>query len=455
MSPSSAAPLQFHNPFVAQVLNLTQQLRAYEYLPAAEQAALQQQQLHSLLLHAHQYSPFWRQRLTVCGFDPRRVVPGFLQRLPILSRQDVQESFEALRARWPGLDDAGVSVTTTSGSTGQPVRVERANEIYTPLYEALLWNEVLWHGRDPTRKVAVLGAGLKDREQAAWGQFYALSGWHGACVVRKLDDRPMMSHLAWLVEQRPDYLKCSPFVASELAQLALNNGITLPLRQITSQSERVAPSQRRICQAAFGAKIVDRYSCEETGLIAIQCPEHDHLHVLNATVLLEIVGDDGRPCAPGQVGRVLLTSLYSFAMPIIRYDLGDLAEWGEPCPCGKTLPVIKRLWGRQRHQALLPTGALLPMPFLGDDLGKVQALREFKITQYQGGELDLQVKTSRPLTKAEHDELRGYFNSNALQGLPLFIREVDEIDWGLGWKREEFTRLDTAMPVAKTATDTP
>ena len=451
MIAASAAPLRFHSPFAAQVLGLTQQVRAYERLSAAEQAALQQRQLHSLLQHAHQYSPFWRQRLAACGFDPRQAAPGFLQHLPVLSRQEVQESFESLRARWPGLEDAGVSVATTSGSTGQPVRVERANALYAPLYEALLWTEVLWHGRDPTRKVAVLGSGLKDRSQPSWGPFYALNGWHGTCVVRKLDERPMMSHLAWLVEQRPDYLKCSPFVASELAQLALSHGITLPLQQIAIQSERVTPSQRRICLEAFGAKIVDRYSCEETGLIAIQCPEHDHLHVLNATVLLEIVDEEGRPCVPGQVGRVLLTSLHSFAMPIIRYDLGDLAEWGEPCPCGMTLPVIKRLWGRQRHRALLATGELLPMPFLGDDLGKVTALREFKITQYKGGELDLQVKTSRPLTPGELEELRGYFNSNALQGLPLFIREVDEIDWGAGWKREEFMRLDSPMPTALTA----
>lgn len=106
----------------------------------------------------------------------------------------------------------------------------------------------------------------------------------------------MNTHLAWLVEQKPAYLKCSPHVAAELDQQALDQGLALPLRQIIAQSERVAPRQRALCLQAFGARIIDRYSCEETGWIALQCPEHDHLHALSATTLVEIVNDHGQPC---------------------------------------------------------------------------------------------------------------------------------------------------------------
>jgi phenylacetate-coenzyme A ligase PaaK-like adenylate-forming protein len=70
--------------------------------------------------------------------------------------------------------------------------------------------------------------------------------------------------------------------------------------------------------------------------------------VQSESVLLEIVDDAGRACAPGRAGRVVVTSLHNFATPLIRYELGDLAEFGAPCACGRSLPVISRVLGRSR-----------------------------------------------------------------------------------------------------------
>src|SRR5690606_19383274 len=108
------------------------------------------------------------------------------------------------------------------------------------------------------------------------------------------------------------------------------------------------------------------------------------------------------PCPPGQVGRVLVTALHSFAMPLIRYDIGDLASWGEPCGCGITLPVIEKLWGRTRHQVRLPDGGSLPMAFIGDELGLINAIREFRIYQYADNSLEIQVAVNSTLS--EDDE---------------------------------------------------
>ena len=88
------------------------------------------------------------------------------------------------------------------------------------------------------------------------------------------------------------------------------------------------------------------YTCQEAGYLALQCPDYPHFHVQSENVLLEVVDDVGQPCGPGEVGRVLITSLNNFATPLIRYELGDYAEVGAPCPCGRGLPVLKRIMGR-------------------------------------------------------------------------------------------------------------
>lgn len=444
-----AAPLRFYAPHAAQMLLMTQQIRAHERLPADAQQALQSTQLHQLLCHAHKNSVFWRQRLEHAGFvpdGPHTDSGAVLRRLPILTRGDLQQHFEAARARWPGLADDDIAVSTTSGSTGLPVRVEKAASLYAPVYSAIAWIDALWHQRDARQKIAVLGIGTTDGRQASWGQMYEALGLWGETVSRNLAAHPMNTHLAWLVEQEPAYLKCSPHVAAELAQQALDQGVALPLQQIIAQSERVTPRQRALCLQAFGARIIDRYSCEEAGWIALQCPEHDHLHVLSATALVEIVDNQGQPCPTGIPGRVLLTSLHSFAMPLIRYELGDLAEWGPPCSCGITLPVIARLRGRTRQQVQLPSGHTVPMPFLGDELGMIEPIRGFRVRQYLGGELEIQVEAARPLTDAEAQCIHDVFRRSGLGALPLFIREVAHIDWPAGPKREEFIRTEIPWP---------
>ncbi|MES3007255.1 MAG: hypothetical protein V4751_05740 [Pseudomonadota bacterium] len=441
-----AAPLRFYSPQASQLLLMVQQIRAYERLPSAEQTRLQQTQLFALLSHAWQHSPWWQARLKNAGFDPTAPTLDAFQHLPPLTRSDIQSSFAKLRARTPDMQEADIIVSTTSGSTGVPVQVEKDMRIYGQIYAAISWMEGLWHQRDARKKIAVLAVNVKDGSTSSWGGMYEVMDMHGPNVTRSLISGDMESHLAWLQAERPDYLKCSPMVASELAQLAIAKGITLPIRQIISQWERTTARHRELCLQAFGAVIIDRYSCEEAGWLALPCPSHQNLHVVSASVLLEIVDDTGLPCPPGKVGRVLITSLHSTAMPIIRYDIGDLAEWGEPCGCGMTLPVIKQLRGRIRHQVHRHDGSLLPMAFLGDELGVIKAIGEFRILQYTGNELEIQIKwASRPSDKDIQAIIKSFVD-NGLGGLPLQIKSVAQIAWELGRKREEFTRLDIPLP---------
>ena len=209
-----------------------------------------------------------------------------------------------------------------------------------------------------------------------------------------------------------------------------------------SQYERVTPRQRDLCRKAFGAEIIDRYSCEECGWLALQCPKHEHLHVMSGTTIIEIVDENLHHCPVGVPGRVLVTSLYSYAMPIIRYDIGDIAEWGEACDCGIKLPVIKRLWGRKRNSVRLPDGELRPMAYLGDDVANISVIKEFRLIQQKNGDIDFLIRSDRSLTEKESALLCSYI-LKIDPHMVVTIREVSVIDWGDGLKREEFIRLDT------------
>lgn len=435
--------LQFYGPKTAQSLQLLGQLKTNEWLGIGQKNFAQQNALASLLRHAHQYSPFWREKLTKAGFEFERTSEFNLSKLTPLSREQTQENFLTLRARWPQFQLDKVFTVATSGSTGQPVRVEKYTDFYQPLDQALALLELEWFGRDPNQAIAYVGPQLEDKQLTSWGGIYAALGYRGAYYKRNFSDKTLGSHLDWLETNRPRYLKCSPFLAAQMAEMAIALGRRIKTDQIISVSETVSPRQRHLCMQGFGARIVDRYSSEETGMIALQCPKHDHLHVIDSSVLVEIVDDNGKPCQVGQVGKVLVTALHSFAMPIIRYDLGDLAEWGT-CDCGRTMPVIKRVWGRTRSSVSIPGRGSVPMGFIGDDLGKIETIKEFRLRQYSDYVLELELVTTRKLSSEELLQIKGYFLSYGLENCDLVWCYRDAIDWPANRKREEFVRVSQA-----------
>jgi phenylacetate-CoA ligase len=128
------------------------------------------------------------------------------------------------------------------------------------------------------------------------------------------------------------------------------------LREARTFAEALPEDLRALCRAAWNVKLCDVYSAEEAGYIALQCPDHEHYHVQSENLIVEVIDERGEPCRAGEMGRVVVTTLTSFAMPLIRYEIGDYAVAGAPCPCGRGLPVIERVLGGTRNLLRLPDG---------------------------------------------------------------------------------------------------
>ncbi len=224
-----------------------------------------------------------------------------------------------------------------------------------------------------------------------------------------------------------------------LARHCQDNGIELPrLRQARTVSEVLTPETRLACRAAFGVAVVDAYSANEVGYIALQCPMHEHYHVQSEGVLIEILKDDGSPCAAGETGRVVATGLHNFAMPLIRYELGDWAEAGGPCPCGRGLPVINRVLGRVRNMLRLPDGGQV-WPLIGEPgYVRIPAIRQYQIVQTSLQELEVRLVTQRPLSDEEQATLREMILNRLGHPFDIVLSYHDDIPRSAGGKFEDF-----------------
>ncbi len=105
--------------------------------------------------------------------------------------------------------------------------------------------------------------------------------------------------------------------------------------------------ERQLIEAVFGVPVTNRYGCEEVSLIACECDVHNGLHLNAEHAYVELLRDDGSPCAPAEDSSIVVTELVNRAMPMIRYDVGDRgAPSNRTCACGRVLPLMEGVTGR-------------------------------------------------------------------------------------------------------------
>lgn len=395
-------------PREAKILELYRQYEASQWWPADALRQGQFTELARLVEHARQHVPFYTD---TPGRLPS-VINGAIDEaawraLPFLTKEQVRAGFGQLKSRrvHPGVT---VYSQWTTGSVGQPLEVLKtsANNLR---FRAIKLRMLRWHGYDPMGKICEIRRPYWNKETnqslthriPVWEWPFADLFPTGPQVgISTFADIETQMH--FLEAEAPNYLLTFPSNLRLLVRAFRRAGKRLPsLRFVRTMSERVAPDLRRECREALGVPIMDGYGSEEAGFIALQCPEHDHYHVQSEMNLVEVLRDDGTPCQPGETGRVVVTPLYAYAMPLLRYDLGDYAEVGEPCPCGRGLPVLRQIHGRQRETLILPTGERRYSILTGPIFEGLHAVIQYQIIQKTRTLLEVHLVTERPLEKPE------------------------------------------------------
>lgn len=392
---------------------LLERLDRSERLTAARIEREQFELLGILLAHANRHVPFYGGRLAAAGFAPELgITREWWWRLPVLTRAEVQANFATLRSlNLP----AGVRVAGevhTSGSTGRPIHVLKT-EVEQLLWEALTMRDHRWHRRDYAGTLAAIrwypdGVAVPPDGQRwpDWGAPVAHVSPSGpSCGLSIAASSAQQAR--WLGVVQPDYLVAFPSLLPELARECRQQDIALTnLKHVRTVSECVDAATRALCRETWGVPVHDIYSAQETGYIALQCPDSDNYHVQAESAYVEILNASDEPCGAGEIGRVVVTPLYNFAMPLLRYAIGDYAEAGGACPCGRGLPVLRRILGRTRNMLTLPDGSKL-WPRLSElRYGEILPVEQFQLVQKSLSLLELRLVAPRRATAEEESRLR-------------------------------------------------
>ncbi len=397
-------------PAGALLLAIQQQLQEDQWLAPEELERRQLEALAGLLEHARRTVPYYRDG-DAYGALPRTVAKTAeaWRELPILTRADVQEAGEALTSDDIPADHMPLGHVVTSGSTGRPIRGVKTR-VTKLFWLANTLRDHLWHQRDLTQKLVAIRPEPADgsipsegRELESWGSAVGTVYETGPAAVLSVS-QDVAEQAEWLLRQDPVYLVTLPSVVSALARHFVSSGLRLPrLVQVSTFGEVVGPEVRSACREAWGVGLTDMYSTQEVDYLALQCPSAEHYHVQSETVHVEILDDHGEPCGPGEVGRVVVTPLHNYAMPLLRYELGDYAEVGPPCSCGRGLPVVNRILGRRMNLMTLPTGEKRWPMIPSREWADIGPIRQLQLVQWQLDHIEARIVGPRPLTPAEEE----------------------------------------------------
>ncbi|MEA2826386.1 MAG: hypothetical protein QOG43_825 [Actinomycetota bacterium] len=433
----------------ALLLALMYQLDESELL---DREVLEQRQmgaLHRLIRHAARTVPYYRD---TAGYVPvarlESITAEDWRQVPILTRAALQQAGPALRSSRIPADHEPVSEVMTLGTTGAPVGA-LGTRVTGLFWQVITLRDMLWHGRDMGLKLAAVRADRSDQIPPEglvlpnWAPFLESAFPTGQCAILGIAN-DIATQARWLVEQDPAYLLSYPSNVVALAEHFHATGATLPhLREVWTYGEALPPELRPACAQAWGVRAVDMYSSQELGYLALQCPLAHTYHVQSESVYLEVLDGAGRPCRPGEVGRVVVSSLHNYANPLLRYELGDYAEMGGTCVCDRTLPVINRIVGRERNMWIGPDGQRMWPLFPLTAWGHLDAIRRLQLVQHEVGRIEARVIGARALSRAEEAELEAALRYHFPWPFELALTYLREIDRSGGMKFEDYVSLVT------------
>jgi phenylacetate-CoA ligase len=432
----------------SEMLAVLCQMQMSERWPAERMREAQCLQLSALLEHAVRTIPFYAQRLQLqAANDIDRAVQSIdrWRELPILTREDVRAHGKQLRSDNFPQSHGSTYLKKTSGSTGQPVEVLRTS-VTQRMWEATALRDHVWQQRDASLPCAVIRALTPDAPPPdglkfdTWGYPYDRL-WQSAPAFTLDLVTDVAVQADWLRRTKPAYLLTYPTnVAALLEQFA--GGERPPIKEIICVGEPISAQLALDCREILGAKMSANYSSQEVGYMALLCPDCGQYHVQSETVFLELLNDDGQECQPGEVGRIVVTDLHNFAMPLIRYEIGDYGEAGGPCSAGRTLPSLRRVLGRRRNMVVHPDGRR-HWPLTGfAHFNEVAPIRQYQFIQHTRHEIEVRLVADVELTSSHRAALSGIII--AALGHPFrlsFSQHGGRLDRGQGGKFEEFVCL--------------
>ncbi len=368
-----------------------------QWLPASQIKEMQLGQLQRLLSHAYTNCGYYRK-----VFDDLKMGPGDfrslddLRRLPLLTKELIRANRNGLEAR--NKDVFRPLKKSTGGSTGDPLSFLMDRLSYSSQWATVYrqWNTGGWHFGDPL-VYFFGGASVFSPSRSVKKWMYArLNKWLVFSSFG-INDARLDRWLRHIRRRKIRFMHAYASSAYSLARFALEHGVRdIAFTSVFTSAEPLYPIQRETIQEAFRCEVFDLYGANDGGGYAFECGAHDGLHYVGERAVIEVLKDDGAPAREGESGEVVSTDLLNYAMPFIRYKVGDIATAGSPaCACGRQTPKLKEVKGKSHDFVTTLAGERVHGAYFCHVVRRIDWVVQFQVIQRRRDSLGVVLKPSK------------------------------------------------------------
>jgi phenylacetate-CoA ligase len=360
---------------------------------------LQLRLLRWILKESYEHVPFYRKRFRSLGISPEIRKIGDLTKIPILTKEDLRGSFYSICS--DQYSKTQVELRHTGGTTGKALKIFWGKDAIMREY-AFVARHKEWGGVDIDEIHATFGARLLIKYDRIRPPFWRYNFAEKQCLFSmyhlKVENLPI--YVEQLRKICPSYIEGYPSFLYVLAEFINQTGTPPPkVRAIFTSSEKLLDFQRNSIQNAFETKVFDRYGNIELAGSAGEC-EFGSLHINSEYGIIEVVKEGEN--VVGETGELICTNFVNPAMPLIRYEIGDVGVMSEEsCPCGRGLPVLREIIGRVDDIVVTPEGVMLGTHVFHH----LNNIKETQIIQDKPNRLKLRVVPRETYTKEDEQQL--------------------------------------------------
>lgn len=353
--------------------------RKLEQLTPQEIESLQQEKLIRLLEYASSSIPFYQQ----LHLPLQKNCEECLQAFPVMYKSVIRKNLRSLM-----LDDpAKLVCEKSSGSSGiqGEVYMTRKEQFAALAAQTHLWE---WAGYRLGYPLLQLGMTPKRKGMKGVKDKILRTTYQQAFTIDEAKTGQALRHFS----NKDGFFGGYASGLYAYACFSERLGIKADFKAVISWGDKMFDHYRKKIETVFNTSVFDIYGTTEGFVISGQCPHGNH-HILTPHVYLELLDKNGNEVAPGEIGQVVVTRLDAFAMPLIRYYLGDLAIKASPsehCTCGRPYPMLRKIIGRDTDIVHTPSGKYLIVHFFTGIFEHIPEIRQFRVVQrvLQGIEIE-------------------------------------------------------------------
>ncbi|MCP4402610.1 MAG: phenylacetate--CoA ligase family protein [bacterium] len=367
--------------FLWQLYQLKQLMKS-QWLRTSQIEEIQQKKLQELLQHAYKNVPYYRQLFDATGVKPDEIkTPADLPAIPITTKSHLRSlPEEQIIAK--NVDIKNCVKERTSGSSGMPFSfffTQKDNDL-RPLLDLRI---LLANGYKLRDTIIGIADSRHAVEKKHWFQHIGLMRKEHVPILT-----PVEEQIEKIQRMRPDIIWSFTSDLVLIANRMIDENIKdIHPKAVYTMAEFLDQNRRNLLTSVFGVAPFDCYGSAECGAIAWECHKRAGYHMNTDMLVVECI-KDGRQVQPGESGELIVTNLHSYAMPFIRYSVGDIGVLSDTrCPCGRGLPMLSVIEGRRIDCIVLPDGKSISPYLLTCAIEDIPGILRYQIIQQENKEI--------------------------------------------------------------------